>query len=234
MMTIAEQLIRAKTDYDEVFEDGKQAEYDAFWDNFQQNGNRTAYSSAFGSGWNAEIFKPKYIIRPSGQHGGFLFHFFNYGSPIMDFRMVKDKIDISGTTNATSMFENAWVDYIEVDFTHITNASNCFSEGYSPGHKTHITLKVSTKTTSGLTNAFYYCNTLTHLFFESGSEIVGSINTQHSPLVKESIESVVAALSSTATGQTCTFNKAAKEAAFTAEEWAYLIASKTNWTFSLI
>ena len=86
-MTIAEKLIRAKTDLDEVytagyekgksevipsgdysqgFEAGKQAEYDAFWDAFQDSGNRTDYNYAFaGSGWRAGNFKPKYSIKPS-------------------------------------------------------------------------------------------------------------------------------------------------------------------------
>lgn len=44
-------------------EHGKQVEYDTFWDNFQQNGNRTEYEYAFAwGGWTNEIFKPKYDI----------------------------------------------------------------------------------------------------------------------------------------------------------------------------
>jgi hypothetical protein len=31
-----------------------------------------------------------------------------------------------------------------------------------------------------------------------------------------------------------TFNKTAKESTFTADEWAALIATKSNWTFSLL
>ena len=49
------------------------------------------------------------------------------------------------------------------------------------------------------------------------------------PLSRESIENVMAALSDTVTGQTATFNKAAAEAAFSADEWAALVASKPNW-----
>ena len=233
-MSIADKIIRAKNDYDEVYEAGKQAEYDAFWDNFQDYGNRTTYSSAFGAGWNAANFKPKYLIKPTGNHGQYLFQFFNYGDPLLDFRTIKDKCDFSATASAAFMFNNAWVDYIEVDFSNISQMQNCFDESYSPGKKTHITLKVSNKTTTGLPNAFLYCSALTHLFFESGSEIVASINLQYSPLIKESIISVINALSSSVTGQTLTLNKTAKEAAFTADEWAELIATKSNWTFSLV
>lgn len=56
--------------YDEGYEAGKQAEYDAFWDAYQQNGNRTNYSMAFGGvGWTDETFKPKYPIAPVGEAG---------------------------------------------------------------------------------------------------------------------------------------------------------------------
>lgn len=58
-MTIAEKITRAKTDYDEVYEAGKQAEYDSFWDTFQENGGRYNYQYAF-SGMPKELFKPKY------------------------------------------------------------------------------------------------------------------------------------------------------------------------------
>lgn len=44
---------------------GEKAQYDRFWDAFQQNGERTAYNSAFGCQWTPEIWKPKYPIRPT-------------------------------------------------------------------------------------------------------------------------------------------------------------------------
>ena len=50
---------------EEGIEQGKQAEYDRFWDAYQQNGNRTSYNSAFsGHAWNEETLKPKYDIVP--------------------------------------------------------------------------------------------------------------------------------------------------------------------------
>ena len=68
-MTIAEKITRAKADYDAVYEAGKQAGgdnyYDTFWDLYQQNGNRKNYEYAFGgNGWTDETFKPKYDIIP--------------------------------------------------------------------------------------------------------------------------------------------------------------------------
>ena len=57
--------------------DGRQAEYDEFWDAFQQNGNRTDYHFGFaGKGWRDETFKPKYDIVVRG--GDSMFAWFNY------------------------------------------------------------------------------------------------------------------------------------------------------------
>lgn len=47
------------------YKEGEKVEYDKFWDNFQNNGKRTLYNSAFGGQWTAEIWKPKYPIRPT-------------------------------------------------------------------------------------------------------------------------------------------------------------------------
>lgn len=43
--------------------DGKQAEYDRFWDAYQQNGKKTDYDNCFGgTGWAEATFNPKYDI----------------------------------------------------------------------------------------------------------------------------------------------------------------------------
>ena len=62
-MTVAEKLVRAKDDIDAVFEAGKQAEYDRFWDEYQLNGTPHSYAMAFGGrGWTDEVYNPKYDI----------------------------------------------------------------------------------------------------------------------------------------------------------------------------
>lgn len=55
-----------------VHEAGQQAEYDRFWDSFQQNGNRTNYYYTFaGKGWTDDTFNPKYpIVASSGSSAG--------------------------------------------------------------------------------------------------------------------------------------------------------------------
>ena len=56
----------------EVYEAGEQAEYDRFWDAYQNNGNRTNYSMAFAESgssndiaWKVETtYRPKYPLKP--------------------------------------------------------------------------------------------------------------------------------------------------------------------------
>lgn len=58
-MSVAEQILRAKADYDEVYEAG----YKGFLNDYQNNGNRTYYEYAFaGRGWNDTRYNPKYPI----------------------------------------------------------------------------------------------------------------------------------------------------------------------------
>lgn len=46
-----------------VYEAGKKAEWNEFWDVFQDNGNRRDYSTAFkGSNFNQKTFRPKYDL----------------------------------------------------------------------------------------------------------------------------------------------------------------------------
>ena len=86
----------------------------------------------------------------------------------------------------------------------------------------------------GITSdAFGYCPALKNITFDGTIGV--SLDIQRSTLLtKASITNIIEHLSSTASGQTVTFSKVAKENAFTADEWATLIATKSNWTFSLV
>ena len=53
-------------------------------------------------------------------------------------------------------------------------------------------------------------------------------------LSKASIESVFGALSNTTSGLTLTLSQTAKQNAFTDVQWAALVATKPNWTISLV
>lgn len=67
-MPLKDKALQVKQDFDDVYEAGKQAQYDEFWDVFQDYGNRRYYSSAFpgiissSNFWNEQNFTPKYDI----------------------------------------------------------------------------------------------------------------------------------------------------------------------------
>ena len=65
---------------DGKFEEGRKAEYDMFWDNFQDYGNRTFYNYGFAShfGWNETNFKPKYDVKPL--EANYIFYGFRFPS----------------------------------------------------------------------------------------------------------------------------------------------------------
>lgn len=64
-MSIADKLVTIAENETKVYEAGKKAEYDRFWDAFQDNGARTRYENAFYAVTRvAELFYPKYDIRP--------------------------------------------------------------------------------------------------------------------------------------------------------------------------
>lgn len=66
MSTVKDEAIKLRKNIDTVYEAGQKAEYDRFWDEYQQNGTRTSYALAFaGTGWNTETFKPKYPLTVS-------------------------------------------------------------------------------------------------------------------------------------------------------------------------
>ena len=81
-------------------------------------------------------------------------------------------------------------------------------------------------------NAFTNCTELKNIAFSGEKKIECTISFSTCPLTRASIESVVAALSNKATGQTITFKTTAVDAAFTTEEWNALVAAKPNWTFA--
>ena len=208
---------------------GKKAEYDAFWDDFQQNGNRSDYRYAFAyAGWNDNIFKPKYPIMPTQANQMLI-----YAQITGDLTKVVS-LDLSQVKNFAYMF-GYMSNVTRIGIIDTTGATTADLQGVfynSPLLETIDKIILKSDGSQSFTNTFTICSSLKSIVIEG---VIGtSINFQWCPLTKESITSIINALSATASGQTATFKKTAEEAAFTADEWAELIATKSNWTFSLV
>lgn len=156
---------------------GQQAEYDRFWDAFQQNGNRTSYGYAFcGASWTKETFNPKYKITPKGT-GRVCMGLFKYFAwqcatdelPTLTF----DMLDLSGLTTSndvSEMFFNCSFDRLEVDLTvsPVFDNMNSTFNGADGGVIKHMCVKMKPQS---MKNAFHYLARLQTLTFVDGSEI---------------------------------------------------------------
>lgn len=241
-MTISEQIVRAKTDYDDVWDAGKQAERERFWDTYQDYGNRTSYAYAFaGDGWvSTELLPPKYPMilgKGSTNNLGIFKHFNTTSEKRYDMTGICRLLDCSQASVLTEMFADSRVENITLDLSNCTTATSMFHCGTRGGNIDKVYLKVTSKLVSAA-SMFNYCRNLGTLRFTEDSEIVTSISLNLSPLTKESIISVINALSAEVTGKTLTLKKTAVQAAFgtdydSSTEWTTLKNSKSNWTIAL-
>lgn len=219
--------------YNEGYDAGKQAEYDAFWDVYQENGNRTSYTYAFsGDGWTSENLRPKYDIKPTRVDGMFSSSNRLLGTDFTEMLEEAGVIfDTSLCTNFTNFAQYSSPRRFPTIDTRSATSINLMFCNASVTQVDKIILKEDGSQI--VLNAFYLCNGLT-----SVDEIEGKIGNdfniaKSAKLTNASIIKFVNALSSTSTGKTASFSKAAVNAAFTMDEWNALVATKPNWTITL-
>ncbi len=233
-----------------AYEAGKTAEWNAFWDAFQDNGNRRKYGYAFyGTTWNDITFKPKYDIILDGNDGrtGFAVFSFSY---ITDLAKICEEqgIVIDGTKFAPSTNQDWFNACYNLTRTPPIPVNENFRYGYFYGYCTRLHTVEGFYVHENVTfanNVFSSCGELQNL------TVIGTIgqsglNVQWSTkLSKASIKSVMTALSTTTSGLTVTFSKTAVNNAFGIDvddpetypegsEWYELRNSKSNWNFNFI
>ena len=213
--------------------------YNTFWDIYQNNGDRTNYVSAFrGSGWTNETFKPKYDITPSGG-ASMSYEMFNSSNIKGDLTEILNECGVQIKWGSKTYFslEFAYSAFtkIKIDVTPSTYSST-FRDS-----KNLTDLEIKSNSNTTYTSAFLNCTALVNLIING--YLGKTVSFAQSPLNKTSIVGVFDAMSSTVTGQTVTFNKAAVNAAFginvddettfpEGSEYYELRNSKSNWTVS--
>lgn len=218
--------------YQQGLTDGKQAEYDRFWDAYQDYGNLTDYHSAFRKrSWNDANFRPKYDMKPVGAYGAQMFQQCGITNlaGILDSQGVV--LDFSACDSLLQVFQSSAITHIpEIDATNAISLNYTFScEKLQEIAK----LKVSEKSSS-YQMTFRNAYQLEKVIIEG--TIAASIDLHWSPLTRASLESVMDALSNTTTSMTASFMKTAVEAAFTTDEWNTRVATakEKNWTITLV
>ena len=239
---------------------GKKDAYDEFWDDFQQNGTRTMYNFSFGCGWIPDNFKPKYPMKPTRAYMMF-YNNENECLIIPDFVEFCDNLaaeqgktpqthpdlfidghyqllDFSECVMANSALARLHTKHLGVlDFSKCTNMGQLFySHSWAANRSIQkIDKFISSPTTAFVATTFQYAVSLTDITMDG--VVAKSIDFGACTKLSEaSIRSVVSVLYDDVSGQTATFNKSAKEAVFTEDEWETLIAPKKakGWNFSLV
>lgn len=229
-------------DTDAAFEAGRTAEYDDFWNVYQNQGKRTDYQYAFpGNGWTRQNFKPKYDLKP--KYGGATYMFRLTGITGNLTELLSNSgvsLDTSGLTTNNSMFYDAdgLTAIPRLDFSNCSSLNLTFS-----GCTALQTLSVVVGANTSYTDTFRGCSALINLTVE-GTVGKNGLNLKDSAsLTKDSIASVINALSTATSGLTATLSATAVNTAFetstgtadgaTSAEWLALAATKSNWTIAL-
>ena len=242
-MSIAEKQLIVAENVSKVYDAGKKAEHDAFWDGLQNaDGSVTNYSHAFAR-WPESIFKPKYNIYPV--NGERMFDNFNTGhTPYTNLTALLDglgvKLDTSRCTNFKAMFYFAFINRVpELD----TRAASDLSEMFHSSTRVITIDKIILKEdgsqslyNGSYSQCFYNCTSLVNVEFEGA--IGSNIDFRHSTkLSAKSMASTVLHLSDTASGKVAYFSQTAVDGADWSStdysSWDALVALKPNWTFVL-
>lgn len=221
-VTVAEKLLIAVEKIPQVYDAGKQAEYDAFWDTLQNNGKRTNYTYAF-SRWTGNYFCPKYKIVPTEEGGAKnIFHYFRAAKKLeakyIDLSQVPRGIN-DAKSYSYSFCSSGELEEIE-DIGLYPSYSYEYAFAYNVYLKKIAMIRVDAETR--LANAFKNCLALEEVYFDG--EIGRSFSISDSTRLKRaSIENVINHLSlspSIARGQTLTLSKKAVDAAIDGHIWS--------------
>jgi hypothetical protein len=232
-MSIAEKLTTIAENVPKVYESGKKSQYDEFWDAFQRNGTRTNYTYAFQY-WGQDYIRPKYKIVPTIRC---LHQLFQYNpnlkkveSAFFDFSQMEAAV--STNTGAYNTF--AYCEGLE-EVEDIGFPPYYYSETFYKCSKLHTIACINSNDNTVYSQyVFWQCISLVNLTV-NGTIGQNNFNLQWSTkLSKESITSVVNALSENKSGLSVMLSKAAVNNAFTTSEWDALEKTKTNWTISLV
>ena len=211
---------------EEGIEQGKQAEYDRFWNIFQNNGNRTNYDYAFAedriSTWSKGI-NPKYPIVPKSIEYCF------YGFTAKDFSefCANNKIDLSQCGSMRCAFDSSTIE--KMPPFKASGLYGTFQNCYSLETIEDIGTTLSGNIFTGqATNTFANCTRLVNLHFSCIINAVFNFSNCSS-LSYESLKNIKEQLkdNSGSTAKTITFGST-NLAKFTEEDKAEMEAK--GWT----
>lgn len=237
-MSIAEKLTTIAENVPKVYDAGKAEESRAWWDCMTRNNTKTTYDRTFYyMDFNKVTggFNPPYTLKPTYAGNAFSY---TYGIT----KITKKQLDTSNNNSSNYMFSTCY-DLVEIE--EVVMGSSCmYMFADSRKLKTIGKLIVRNGITGLASDAppFVNCTALENITIEG--VIPYTLKFHSSPLLTaKSVESIVSALSDTASGQTMVFKTAVKQTYYNAhsteyadadEAWDALCDTKPNWTISLV
>jgi hypothetical protein len=230
----------------EVYNKGKQDEYDAFWDEVTHNGARESYRFAFAC-WGCEYIRPNRKIIPKTEG------FQNMFAANTKLKAVeKQYFDLSqhpatsGNANYTFIGCSSLLIVEDIGMTAMSN----YSGTYQGCSSLHTIEKLRVNENSIFSGTFQGCAALKNLIVEGPISKSGFSVAAATALTKASIESIVNALSTNTNNLVLTLSKAAVNKAFESSpgandgstannnegtvEWQTLKATRSNWDYTLL
>lgn len=210
-----------------AYEEGKQAEYDAFWDAYQQNGERTNYEGAFaGEGWTEDLCKPKYDMHPTRLYM-FLYNATNLND--VDFVELFKKQGITFDTSQCTNFQYSLMRGTHWGVIDTTAANGLNTQVFFNANKLHTIDELIVKeTTTYGAYTFQGCSALANL--KIGGTIGKTLPMSACPLTVESAKSVINALKNYAgTDEALTYKLTLKGSVWTALNEAEVPPSGDTW-----
>lgn len=172
-------------------EQGKQTEYDLFWDNYQNYGKRASYAYGFyGESWNDTIFKPKYDII-CGEWDSAVFD----ASGIADLKGILEKQGVTLDTSQVKTFTR-WFNYSDV--THVPpldmiSGTSCLNLFNTAQQLQEVDLNNISEVVAGHNTIFQNCVRLTTVRM-TGTLGTSGWNFNWSPLSVESMKNIIGCL----------------------------------------
>lgn len=217
--------------YDDGYEDGKQAEWNAFWDSYQDNGNKAIYNYAFAH-WNNEIFKPKYNMTPTRSENTF-FGFVAKPNCCTDLVEILEHCNVILDLSKSTIMNYTFADssFSRVGIVDMSSATSMVGLFYNSKVETIDEIILKADGSSVFTNWFLYAYNLVNVKF-TGVIAQSGLNLQHSKkLSRASIESILSHLDDVyhGTARSITLSKAAVDKAFETSEGANDGSTSMDW-----
>ena len=180
-MSIADNALLLKKDFDDVYEAGTKAEYDRFWDSAQHNGNLTNFNYACaGKFWTDITFDLKYDIKPATAIG--MFNLCRCTDIVATLNKRGRKIDFSQCTGFTNLLSYcSSTTFPDIDASNASSIANFCSNNSA---LKSLKIKISTKLTNA-NNAFQNCTALEDIEITGVQISINGFNFASCPLTHD-------------------------------------------------